>query len=81
MADKLVTLGKADTPSNRVRAMAIIPDAKLVAHLFGDVAKHFKDRKGGYTRVLKLAKNRLGDNGEQAILEFVGLPPVKAEQA
>jgi large subunit ribosomal protein L17 len=81
MADKLVTIGKTDTPSNRVRAMAIVPDRDLVDKLFGEVATHFKDRKGGYTRVLKLAKNRLGDNGEQAILEFVDLAPVKSGDA
>ncbi len=81
MADKLVTIGKTDTPANRVRAMAIVPDRTLVEHLFGEVAKHFKERKGGYTRVLRLAKNRLGDNGEQAILEFVGLARVKTESA
>lgn len=40
--------------------------------LFEEVAPRFVDRNGGYTRVLRLAKPRLGDAGTRAILEFVG---------
>lgn len=50
-----------------------LPAAKeAVAILFDRIAPRFEDRPGGYTRVLRLAKPRLGDAGEQAILEFVG---------
>jgi large subunit ribosomal protein L17 len=41
--------------------------------LFDEVAPRFTDRPGGYTRILRLAKPRLGDAGERAILEFVGV--------
>ena len=40
--------------------------------LFDDIAPRFEDRPGGYTRILRLAKVRLGDAGVQAVLEFVG---------
>ena len=41
--------------------------------LFDEVAPRFADRPGGYTRILRLAKPRLGDAGTRAILEFVGV--------
>lgn len=48
-------------------------DKRVVRILFGEIAPRYMDRPGGYTRVLKLAKPRLGDAGAQAILEFVGV--------
>lgn len=56
----------------RRRALAIIGDKKAVKILFDIVAPRFEDRNGGYTRILKLYKPRLGDAGQRAILEFVG---------
>ena len=41
--------------------------------LFAELAPRYRDRKGGYTRVVKLAMPRLGDAGPRAILEFVGV--------
>jgi large subunit ribosomal protein L17 len=51
----------------------LIGDKEAVAVLFAEVAPRFADRPGGYTRILKLAKPRLGDAGDRAILEFVGV--------
>jgi len=45
---------------------------KLVKHIFEHVAPRFKDRKGGYTRIVKLGKHRVGDGGELVVLQFVG---------
>lgn len=56
----------------RRRAFAILRDKEAVQILFDDIAPRFVDRPGGYTRVMKLAAPRLGDNGTRAILEFVG---------
>ncbi|GHT28654.1 50S ribosomal protein L17 [Planctomycetales bacterium] len=56
----------------RRRALQIIGDKKAVKILFEIVAPRFVDRNGGYTRILKLFKPRLGDAGKRAILEFVG---------
>jgi large subunit ribosomal protein L17 len=55
------------------RALQLLGDKKAVQLLFDEVAPRFADREGGYTRVLKLAKPRLGDAGARAILEFVGV--------
>ncbi|MGD9125845.1 MAG: L17 family ribosomal protein [Planctomycetia bacterium] len=56
----------------RRRAVQLLGDRKAVKILFDEVAPRFADRDGGYTRILKLAGVRLGDAGQQAILEFVG---------
>ena len=56
----------------RRRALRLLGDKQAVPILFDDIAPRFADRDGGYTRVLRLAKPRLGDAGTRAILEFVG---------
>ncbi|MEM7454663.1 MAG: L17 family ribosomal protein [Planctomycetota bacterium] len=56
----------------RRRCLSLLGDKEAVALLFEEVAPRFVDRPGGYTRVMRLAKPRLGDAGVQAILEFVG---------
>lgn len=56
----------------RRRVYSMIRDKQAVAILFSTVAPRFTERDGGYTRILRLAKPRLGDNGTRAILEFVG---------
>ncbi len=57
----------------RRQAFSMLRDNEAVEILFEDVAPRFVDRPGGYTRVLRLAKPRLGDAGTRAILEFVGV--------
>ena len=56
----------------RRRLVQLLGDKQAVRILFDEIAPRFEDRKGGYTRVLRLAKPRLGDAGAQAILELVG---------
>ncbi len=56
----------------RRRAFADLRDDSAVEILFDDLASRFQDRTGGYTRVVRLARVRLGDAGEQALIEFVG---------
>jgi large subunit ribosomal protein L17 len=56
----------------RRRALRMLGDKQAVRILFDEIAPRFADRQGGYTRVLRLAKPRLGDAGTRAILEFVG---------
>jgi large subunit ribosomal protein L17 len=73
LADKLVTLGKEKTVVNQRNAYSILCDRKLVAILFNEIAPLFKDRKGGYTRVM-LTEKRKGDNAQMAIFEFVEEP-------
>jgi large subunit ribosomal protein L17 len=56
----------------RRRVYAILRDKEAVTILFETIAPQFESRPGGYTRVVKLAKVRLGDAGVQALIEFVG---------
>ena len=74
MIEKLITLSKERSLHNIRRAMAILPDKTAVKKLFDVVGPHFKERPGGYTRILRLGKNRLGDNGSRAVFELVDLP-------
>jgi large subunit ribosomal protein L17 len=57
----------------RRRLQTMLGDKEAVTTLLSKVAPRFRDRRGGYTRVVKLAKPRLGDAGPRAILEFVGV--------
>jgi large subunit ribosomal protein L17 len=63
---------KAPAITARRRIFAIIRDDQALGILFSTIAPRFMDRPGGYTRIMRLAKPRLGDNGTRAILEFVG---------
>jgi large subunit ribosomal protein L17 len=65
----------------RRRALVMLGDKQAVRILFAEVAPRFIGRNGGYTRVLRLAKPRLGDNGTRAILEFVGVRDRVTERA
>ncbi len=76
--EKLVTLSKDPSQHNRRRAFARLRNKEATDKLFSVLGPRFKERPGGYCRILKLAKPRLGDNGQRAILEFVVRTP-KAE--
>ena len=56
----------------RRQAMALLRDKDAVKILFEDLGPRFRDRAGGYTRVVRLAFRRVGDGGEKAMIEFVG---------
>jgi large subunit ribosomal protein L17 len=56
----------------RRRAYATLRDHGAVSILFSVLAERFAERNGGYTRIVKLAKPRLGDAGQRALIEFVG---------
>ncbi len=74
IAEKLVTLGKKGGLHNRRRAFAMLCDDAMVAKLFDALADRYKDRPGGYTRVLK-AGFRYGDAAPMAFIEFVDRDP------
>jgi large subunit ribosomal protein L17 len=69
--EKLVTLAKIDTIANRRLAFTKLNNKEAVATLFKDVAPKFKQRPGGYTRILKLSEGRLGDGAREAFIAFV----------
>jgi large subunit ribosomal protein L17 len=69
--EKLVTLAKNDTIANRRLAFTKLNNKEAVKALFADVAPKFKQRPGGYCRILKLAEGRLGDGAKEAFIAFV----------
>ena len=70
IVEKLVTLGKRGDLHARRQVMSVLHDRDLTAKLFGALAERYKERNGGYIRVLK-AGFRYGDNAPMAIIEFV----------
>ena len=73
--EKLVTMAKEDSVAGRRLAFARLRNKEAVSKLFATIGPRFKARPGGYCRILKLAKPRLGDNGQRAMLEFVERTP------
>ena len=76
IADKMITLAKKNTLHARRQIIAVIRSKAAAKRLIDDLAPLFKEREGGYTRVLRL-QNRVGDNAEMALLEFTAYPEVK----
>lgn len=71
--EPLITLGKEATVANKRLAFARLRDRQAVAKLFDDLGPRFKERNGGYTRVLKMGF-RQGDNAPMAFMELVDRP-------
>lgn len=70
VAEKMITLGKRGDLHARRQALAYLYDKKTVAKLFDEIAPKYKDRNGGYVRVLKMGPRR-GDGAEMALIELV----------
>ncbi len=68
--DRMITLGKEGTLPARRRALSFIRSKAVVSKLFSDVATRFKDRPGGYTRIVK-TRRRIGDAAEMVAIELV----------
>src|SRR5918993_2485409 len=81
-AEKLITLAREGSLNSRRRVIAYMQDRRLVdeeqeftgqtvvQRLFSDIAPKFADRSGGYTRIIKLLKHRIGDGGDVVLLEL-----------
>ena len=82
LAEKMITLGKQDTVHARRQVMAYLLSDVTAKRVFTTIAPKFADRKGGYSRIIKLG-NRKGDGADTAIIELLGseLSVKKAEQA
>ena len=74
-ADKIVTIAKKGDLAARRLAASRLLDPKAVQKLFDKIAPAMKDRKGGYTRIVKLGA-RKGDGAETCILQYVSAPEV-----
>ena len=68
--EPLITIGKEDTVANRRHVFSKLRSDQAVAKLFGEVSVNAKDRKGGYTRIIK-AGFRPGDKADMAYIELV----------
>ncbi|OHB64952.1 MAG: 50S ribosomal protein L17 [Planctomycetes bacterium RBG_13_62_9] len=84
--EKLITLAKRGTLADRRRAISMLTDRNIVAFedgepvvkgtvirkLFSELGGRYKDRTGGYTRIIRLSLRRLGDNGQLVLLQLLG---------
>ena len=70
LADQLITLAKRGDLAARRTAIARLYDEDVIRKLFSEIAEKYKDRQGGYTRILKLGPRR-GDAAPMALLELV----------
>ena len=68
--EKIITLGKKGNLEARRKAISILRDEKNINKIFDIFAARYKERSGGYTRIVKIG-NRFGDNAPTAIIELV----------
>jgi len=70
LADKMISLGKQGSLHARRQALAYLLDESVVKKLFDEIAPRYKERSGGYTRVLRTGYRR-GDSAPMALIELV----------
>ena len=68
--EKIISLGKKGDLFSRRKAVSILQDQKMTKKIFEVLADRYKERNGGYTRIIKLG-NRFGDNASMAVIELV----------
>jgi large subunit ribosomal protein L17 len=73
VAEPLITLAKSDSVANRRSAFSKLRDKEMVGKLFNELAPRYKDRPGGYTRIMKCGF-RSGDAAPMAYIELVDRP-------
>ena len=74
VAEKMITLGKRGDLHARRQALAFVRDPDVVGKLFSDLSVRYRDRAGGYTRIVKMGY-RTGDNAPLSVVEFIGSVP------
>ena len=79
VAEPLITLAKTDGVANRRLAFARLRDKQAVGKLFVELGPRYRERKGGYTRILKCGF-RVGDNAPMAYVELVDRPRTDASE-
>ena len=68
--EKIISLGKKGDLSSRRKVISILQDKKMTQKTFDVLADRYKDRNGGYSRIIKVG-NRFGDNAPTAVIELV----------
>ncbi|RPH99257.1 MAG: 50S ribosomal protein L17 [Calditrichaeota bacterium] len=79
VVERLITFAKKGDLGSRRHVLRTLRDKKLVKELFETIAPKYKDRPGGYTRVIKIG-SRQGDNAPMAVFELVGYEGIKADK-
>lgn len=79
IVEPLITLAKEPSVANRRLAFNRLRDRDIVVKLFDELGPRFKDRKGGYTRILKFGF-RVGDNAPMALMQLVDRADAQASQ-
>ena len=79
--EPLITKAKSDTTHSRRTVFSYLQNKESIKTLFGEVASKVADRKGGYTRIIKLADTRLGDNAEMCLMELVDFNTLYSKEA
>jgi large subunit ribosomal protein L17 len=69
--EKLITLGKVKNLHNIRRGVRLLHDKKMVTKLFAEIGPRYLDRPGGYTRILRTGRRRLGDKATLVLFGFV----------
>jgi large subunit ribosomal protein L17 len=69
--EKLITLGREKSLHNYRRGLQLLPDKPLVKKLFDEIGPRYRERPGGYTRIIHMWKKRLGDRAGQVLFGFV----------
>src|SRR5580658_5413638 len=72
-AEKMITMAKKETLASKRRVLGFVREREVVNKLFKTLIYRYAERKGGYTRILKLG-NRMGDGAEMVFLELVDRP-------
>ena len=80
VVEPLITLGKDDSEANRRRAFSQLRDAEVVVKLFESLGPRFKERPGGYTRILRM-NPRPGDAAPMALMQLLDQPEAVAAEA
>jgi len=78
--ERVITLGKAGSLHARRQALGIVQDKAVVRKLFDTIGPRFKDRAGGYTRIIKIGIRR-GDAAQMSVIELVGSDDEKATKS
>ena len=79
-AEKMITLAKKGTLHHRRIALSKLANKSIVNSLFSEIAPRYSERSGGYTRILHLARHRIGDGAPQVIFELVESEMTKAPE-
>lgn len=71
VAERIITLGKRGTLHARRQALETLRSKEVAAKVFDTLADRYRDRPGGYTRVLKLGERRHGDNAPMSVVQLI----------